>query len=202
MLSDLTQEPLTRLLVNATRLGSTAGPELAEAHRRVGRALGRVLANFVPLEDYDIQHVTGPSRGVRIKEGAEPVILALMRAGLFIAEGIWETLPGSSLVPWASRGGTPLPVIPVNGRTVIVVDSVINTGESLRPVLDAVTRHRPGGIAVGALVAHRPTAQSLEREYPQVNFVVARLSDHSYTGRGVTDTGARLFGTTSWPSER
>ncbi len=201
MIEHLTGDPLTRLLVNRTRLASTAGPALARAHRGVGRALAQVVARHLSLEDYEIQHVTGTQRGVRVTPGAEPVFMALMRGGLFVAEGLWECFPDSALVPWKADGDN-IPHLPTDNRPVVIVDSVIDTGETLRPVLRGVLRIHPMPTMVATLVAYRPTALALEREFPSVTFAIARLSDHQYKGRGPTDTGGRLFGTTTWPSER
>ena len=52
------------------------------------------------------------------------------------------------------------------------------------------------------LVGYGPAVKALADERPEVDFVAARLSERSYVGKGGTDTGARLFGTTTWPSER
>lgn len=200
MLIDHSDEPLLRLLVNATRQAQLKGPALAEAHRDVGRQLARSVARHLVLEDFEIQHVTGRSTGVRLKAGAEPVILAVMRAGLFLAEGVWCSLPESSLL--LHNDGTDLQGASMHGRPLIIVDSVINTGRSIRDVLSAVSVLQPASIAVVALVAYRANLQVLVDDFPDVFFHVARLSDHSYVGRGTTDTGARLFGTTNWGSER
>lgn len=201
MIQHLTDDPLTRLLVNDTRLSTTVGPDLARAHRAVGRSLAAILARLIALEFYEIQHVTGPQQGVRIQPGSAPVFLALMRGGLFVAEGLWECFPGSALVPWKNEGDA-FPYLPTDGRPIVIVDSVIDTGESLRPVLQAALARAGNVVIVASLVAYRPTALALEMEFPDVPIIVARLSDHQYKGRGSTDTGGRLFGTTTWPSER
>jgi uracil phosphoribosyltransferase len=201
MIRDLTNDPLARLLVNRTRLATTESTELVEAHRRVGELLAQVIAKELSLEEYDIQHVTGPSRGVRLTSGKEPIIIALLRAGLFLAEGIRESLPGSSLVLLSGHDDD-LPVMSVSGRPLVLVDAVINTGASIRPLIGKLRGPTEQKVMVSALVGHRPGVEALARDFPTVEFVLARLSDHSYVGKGSTDTGARLFGTTGWPSER
>jgi len=120
-----------------------------------------------------------------------------MRAGLFVAEGLWSSIPGAALVPW---GGEPadLSAVPLEGRPVIVVDSVINTGRSIHKTLDLLEVRRPAWITVAALVANSKGLASCASRWPDVEFAVARVSSRSYVGRGGTDTGARLFGTTSW----
>lgn len=188
-----------RLLVNTTRQADLAGPALAEAHRNVGRRLAGSVAGQILLEDIAINHVAGASTGVRVKAGSEPIIVAVMRAGLFVAEGVWSSLPGSSFVLHSE--GSSLADLPAKGRTVVVVDSVINTGQSIREVLSAVAPLQPSSIAVATLVAYRRHLKVLEDEFPTVDFHIARVSDRSYVGQGSTDTGARLFGTTSWKCE-
>jgi len=176
------------------------GPQLAQAHRDVGRALASTIAGYLPLDEVEIEHVTGRSTGVRVRAGSEPIVVALLRAGLFVAEGIWERLPGSALV-LHNHGGNHIDAIPA-GRLVVVVDAVINTGRSLRAILDQVGARGAERVVVVALVGYRPAVEALAMEMPGVDFVAARLSDHSYVGRGGTDTGARLLGTAEWRSER
>lgn len=188
-----------RLFVNSTRQADLAGSALADAHREVGRRLAGSLAQNLILEHVAINHVAGVSSGVRVKSGSEPIIMAVMRAGLFLAEGIWSSLPGSSFVLYDES--ISLQSMPARERTVVIVDSVINTGRSIREVLRAVRPLEPANIAVAALVAYRSNLEVLVDEFPDVDFHVARMSDRSYVGRGLTDTGARLFGTTTWSCE-
>lgn len=188
-----------RLFVNATRQADLAGPALADAHREVGCRLAGSVAQHLILEHVAINHVVGASSGVRIKPGSEPIIVAVMRAGLFLAEGIWSAMPSSSFVLY--DGDVSLQAIPARERTVVIVDSVINTGRSIREVLSAVRLLEPSKIVVAALVAYRSNLEMLVGEFPDVDFHVARMSDRSYVGRGGTDTGARLFGTTTWGCE-
>jgi uracil phosphoribosyltransferase len=201
MLIDRTNDPIMRLLVDATRRADTAGPALARAHREVGRALAAAVAGYLPLEEVEIEHVAGKSTGVRVQPGAEPIFVALLRAGLFLAEGLWECFPGSALLLHGGHAETLAP-LPAPGRSVVVVDAVINTGRSLRAVLGEVLRAGPAKTVVVTLVGFRPTIEALTAELPEIDIVAARLSDRSYVGRGGTDTGGRLFGTTTWKTER
>lgn len=193
MLVDLTTDPLMQLLVDATRRAETAGASLAHAHRNVGRALAHAVARHLPLDSVAIEHVAGPSTGVRIKPGSEPTVIALMRAGLFVAEGLWESLPGSSLVLQHGEPGDRLPGF--TGRITVVVDAVVNTGTSMVRMLEAVRAAEAAKIISVALVAYRPTIEKLAEQLADVEFIAARLSERSYVGRGGTDTGFRLFGT-------
>jgi len=200
MLTDHSEAPLMRLLVDRTRREEVRGPALAQVHREIGRLLASDVARSLPLADVAIQHPTGVATGVRIVPGGEPIVLALMRAGLFLAEGVWEALGAASLVPCAAEAAE-LERVPATDRVVVVVDSVINTGRSIRRWLDALAERRPRQRVVATLVGYRPTMAGLVADYPDVHFVAARLSDRSYVGKATTDTGSRLFGTEQWRLE-
>ena len=168
--------------------------------RQIGRLLAADVARSLTLADVAIQHPTGTATGVQIVPGGEPIVLAVMRAGLFVAEGVWEALGAASLVPCAA-GVAELGRVPAADRVVVVVDSVINSGRSIRRWLDALAEQRPRQRVVATLVSYRPTMAGLVADYPDVHFVAARLSDRSYVGKAATDTGSRLFGTEQWRLE-
>ncbi len=186
-----------RLLVDRTRRASVAGPALAQAHREVGAALAPFAGQRCSLEPVPIDHVAGPSQGVELGQGEAPIVLVLMRAGLFVAEGIWSCLHGAALLPWDGQPGALL-AAPIEGRPVIVVDSVINTGRSINQTMELLGDLQPRWISVAALVANSAGLNSCLSRWPEVDFAIARVSSRSYVGRGSTDTGARLFGTTGW----
>lgn len=116
-----------------------------------------------------------------------------------MADGLWERLLGASLVPLASGARLELPAA---GRTVIVVDAVINTGRSLCGVLNRVQVIGAARILVVAFVGYRPSVVELSEKRPEVDFVAARLSERSCVGRRSTNTGVPLFGTATWEEQR
>ena len=197
MIYDRSDCSVMQLLVNETRRADVRGPALAAAHRAVGAQLAPYAACRSGLQPIDIDHVAGPSRGVALGERDAPVVLVLMRAGLFVAEGIWAALPGAALVPW-SGDAAELRHLPLASRPLIVVDSVINSGRSIGRALRAALPRQPSWISVAALVANEQGLGSQAAEWPNVDFAIARVSQRSYVGKGTTDTGARLFGTTGW----
>jgi uracil phosphoribosyltransferase len=148
-----------------------------------------------------IPHVQGSATGVSVAFGEEPVIFAMLRAGLFLAEGMWESFPTASLVLQPGHGA-PVVALPAATGPLVIVDAVINSGKSVRDLLSALQLAGRRPVVVATLVGFRPTMESLCVEYPAVEFVAARISDRSYVGNGSTDTGSRLFGTTSWAAER
>ena len=197
MLHDRSDDAAMQLLVNKTRLASCSGPSLAAAHRRVGAALAPWVAQKLQLVEVPIEHVAGPSIGVALAESSTPIIVVLMRAGLFVAEGLWEVLDTASLVPWSGDAAT-LAELPVAGRPLILVDAVINSGKSIVGAMELLAPRTPASITVVTLVANGQGLQHVMQAWPDVDFIAARVSKRSYVGKGGTDTGARLFGTTQW----
>lgn len=191
MLIDHTADPIMRLAINRIRMASTTGAALARAHREVGRLLATDVCASLPLEPVTILHPTGEATGDQITPGYEPIIVAMLRSGLFLAEGLWETIDRAGFLLLQNRID---PVMFPTKRSIVLVDSIVNTGGSMRRVLDAIgNRDKPVFAIIG--IAYQGGLHALISDYPAVTFVVGRVSHHTYIGQGVTDTGQRLFGT-------
>jgi len=200
MNADYSSDPVVQLAVNHTRLAHVRGAELAEAHRRVGILLARSVGAGIELDEVSIDHVAGLSSGVALRAARAPVVLAMMRSGLFLAEGIWSCIPGAALVPW-NADHDELADVPLKDRPVILVDAVLNTGSSLLRALELVRSRNPRSISAVSLTAYEGGLNRTMELAPDVTFVTARVSQRSYVGTGKTDTGSRLFGTTDWSAE-
>ena len=82
-------------------------------------------------------------------------------------------------------------------QTIILVDSVINRGESIRRCIHTLQELRPVLPRVFVLtgVMQSKASIALPQEFHRVQFLALRVSENQYTGKGGTDTGNRLFGT-------
>jgi len=145
--------------------------------------------------DVPIPHVQGKTvLGVAIRDEKGVTIAAMMRAGEPLARGVYRVIQGARFV-YHSPGN----LLHVPGHTLILVDSVINSGKSIRDELGALSA--PGGgpfhgrIFVVSDVMQQEASEALPREFPAVRFFALRVSGNKYTGSGGTDTGNRLFGT-------
>ncbi|KAH6851360.1 uracil phosphoribosyltransferase-domain-containing protein [Chaetomium sp. MPI-CAGE-AT-0009] len=199
-----TDEKATKLLMAPTRDARVFGPVLRKAHKRVGWYLATsFLADLVGLEQYDIPHVQGHStEGHRIRHENRTTIVALMRGGEPMAEGVNGALPSAMFL----HAKTPDELGPqhVKGqRTVVLVDSVVNSGKS---IVEFVQRIRnldatifivvvAGVVQAKSLASAGLLGRVLETDRA-LGLVALRLSDNRFQGRGGTDTGNRLFNTT------
>lgn len=200
-LKHFTTRHAVRLLATESRRTDTTPFALSRSHIALGRFVASEMVDDLPLEAREIQHPQGIRQGWQVVDEHKVVIVVLMRAGLYAAEGVREMLPNSRIVHVSSPRGTGLEqsqldaLGPICDRTIILVDSVVNTGASIEPIIIQLRSGNARWIAVLALVTPVPTAERLERDHPDVHFYFARISENSYVGKGSTDTGNRLFGT-------
>ena len=158
--------------------------------------LAQRLANELAPCVTNIPHVQGGlAQAVGIKDAHLITILALMRGGEPMARGVFDIFPQATFVHYREENNCATCLPDLTGHVVILVDSVINSGASIRRAVNAII-NSCSRIFVVAGVMQAQASIELPREFPMVRFYSLRISDNQYTGRGVTDTGNRLFGTT------
>jgi uracil phosphoribosyltransferase len=194
------------VLATATRNAENFGPALQAIHERVGMLLADKLVEEYPttfLQYREFPHVAGGTFMGAEYDGSNTVILPLMRGGEPMARGVYQRLPKASFIHFYEE----LPpraeeLMTTRTQNVILVDSVINKGDSMRRALDYLARTifearctRVLRIYVITGVMQQTAYDTLPLEYPRVCFSTLRVSKNQYTGKGGTDTGNRLFGT-------
>jgi uracil phosphoribosyltransferase len=122
------------------------------------------------------------------------LILPLMRGGEPMSRGVHQRFPSAQLVHWYDNGNPP-PMSLEKTTDVLIVDSVVNQGRSVRSVLQYLFRQVNKSFRVYVLtgVMQKDASLTLPLDYPRVRFLALRVSENSYTGQGGTDTGNRLF---------
>ncbi|KAK1995252.1 uracil phosphoribosyltransferase [Colletotrichum falcatum] len=190
-----------KLLMTPTRDAAVAGPSLRAAHHQVGRYLAtEFLTSVLGVEEYAIAHVQGRTTdGYRLVDENRTAVVALMRGGEPMALGVSEAFPRAMFL----HAGGPGDLTPENTagmKTVVLVDSVINSGKTIvefvRRIRELDTVERI--VVVAGVVQDRAVSDVLEplASAADLSVVALRLSEKKFTGRGGTDTGNRLFNTT------
>ncbi|KAH7120460.1 uracil phosphoribosyltransferase-domain-containing protein [Dactylonectria macrodidyma] len=198
-----TDKDAAKLLTSPTRDASVAGPALREAHSHVGRYLAvEFVSRLIGLEEYAIPHVQGhQTTGHRLHNEQETSIVALMRGGEAMAFGVNEVFPQAMFIHAASAADIKEHHV-ARQRTVILVDSVVNSGKTLIEFIEHVHDLQAnirivvvaGVVQAEALSETHALTQLMGRHGASI--VALRLSDNKYTGTKNTDTGNRLFNTT------
>ena len=198
-----TDKNAAKLLATPMRDAAVAGPNLREAHRRVGHYLAiENLADVIGIEPCPIQHVQGKTTsGYQLFHEQKSIIVALMRGGEPMALGVSDAFPRAMFV----HASDPENLKPhhLDGQiTVILVDSVVNTGKTIVEFVQHVRKLHAtirivvvAGVVQDQCVTKDGFKQALA-PYGKVHLVALRLSETKFTGSGTTDTGNRLFNTT------
>lgn len=201
-----TEKNAAKLLMTPMRDAKLAGPVLREAHRRVGWYLAtELLPDVIGIEEYSIAHVQGHhTSGYRLLHEEKITIVALMRGGEAMALGLNDALPLAMFVH-ASRPEDIMLHHLKGQRTIVLVDSVVNSGKTVAQFLQHVRNLQVfirivivAGVVQAQSIADGPFAQELNR-HTKVSLVALRSSKNKFTGKGNTDTGNRLFNTTRLP---
>ena len=196
-----------KLLATPMRDAAVAGPDLREAYRRVGWYLViEFLADVIGLEPSPIRHVLGhPTSGYQLFHEQQTTIVALMRGGEPMASGVNDAFPLTMFV--YARDADDIKLHHLQGQlTVILVDSVVNTGKTIIEFVQHVRRLHAtirivvvAGVVQAQCVSGSSTLNQTLALHAKLHLIALRLSDTKFTGTGTTDTGNRLFNTTHLP---
>lgn len=158
------------------------------------------MADAIGVEKYEIPHVLGkPTDGYRLFQEKKTIIIPLMRGGEPMAFGVSDAFPLATFVH-AKDPGDVKPHHLEGMKTVLLVDSVVNSGKSVVEFVEHVLKLQPTiriVVIAGVVQADSVGEDGLLTKCLAGHTVVAlRLSENKYTGSGGTDTGNRLFNTT------
>ncbi|KAF8161695.1 uracil phosphoribosyltransferase [Crassisporium funariophilum] len=199
----LTDTPAAQVLMTSTRDASISGPELRRAHEKIGWFLAtQCITKVIGLENREIAHVQGYTvTGHSLRNESRTIIIALMRGGEPMAFGVNEAFPQASFVH--ARHAADLRAEHLLGqRTVVLVDSVVNSGKSVVEFVQHIRRLQAelqivvvAGVVQEQALLRGELYEQLSREGGRLRIVALRLSRNKFTGKGGTDTGNRLFNT-------
>ncbi len=144
-----------------------SGPKLMNAHIELGREIGQAINKKLHL----------------LKE--ETTVVAMLRGGVFFAQGIYEILDCKFDMYYPKHESYKRP----KTKYVILVDEVINTGKTLKEMIDEDT-------IVATCVINEKAVQLFGN-----NLFIARTSKNSFIGKEIKkqvgkegpDTTSRLF---------
>lgn len=194
-INNFADENIFKILNTQSRRADLTPGQLSKIHVKLGELISHKILQTIDLEDIEIQHVQGIRKGIGIAANEKILIIAQMRSGLFVAEGIKEIFDGKYRFEMMETENDLRKIMHKYDPeyNVIVADSVINTGKTMKNILDSLIKKRYKKIFVVTLVINSNGVKLLE-DYKDVELYVARISDNFYKGTGNTDTGNRLFG--------
>ena len=162
---ELEKTETVKTLISITKSDSgISGPELAKAHMELGKLLAERMPKFDP---------------------EDTTIVAMMRGGIFFAEGMYFSMgcKFQTYDPKHEEFKRP------DTKNIIIVDSVINTGKTIRDILNP-------DMLVACCVINETAVSMFESQLYTV-----RVSKNFYVGNNIRkqegkvgpDTTMRLF---------
>ena len=200
--------PLIQHKLSLMRDKSTPTILFRQLLKEIALLMGYELTRNLPMTEVEIETPVAPMVAPIIK-GKKIAVVAILRAGLGMAESMIELIP-SARVGHIGLYRDPKTKRPVQyfsklpepeGRIFILCDPMLATGHSAAAAVDVLNK---AGVAdrdirLLALVAAPEGVEVLMQAHPDVEAYAAaldeRLNDHAYIVPGLGDAGDRLFGT-------
>ena len=141
-------------------------------------------------------------------DGKKVVLIAILRAGLGILDGMLQLMPSARVghIGMYRDAKTLQPIeyfykVPekLEDRDVLVCDPMLATGNSAVAAITRIKKSKPGSLKFVCLLACPEGLKTFHEAHPDVPVFTAavdeRLNDHGYILPGLGDAGDRLYGT-------
>jgi uracil phosphoribosyltransferase len=199
--------PLVQHKLTIMRKADTSTASFRRLLREISMLLAYEATRGLKLREEPIETPIGPMTGVQL-EGKKVVLIAILRAGLGILDGMLELMP-SARVGHVGMYRDPKTLEPVEyfykvpqnleERDVLICDPMLATGNSAVAAVARIKKSTPGSLSFVCLVACPEGIKTFQEAHPDVPIYTAaideKLNDHGYIVPGLGDAGDRLFGT-------
>jgi uracil phosphoribosyltransferase len=199
--------PLVQHKLSLMRSKETSTSTFRNLLREISMLLAYEVCRDLPTTLVSIETPIAPMMAP-ILDGKKTVVVAIMRAGSGILDGMLEILP-SARVGHIGLYRDPKTLaaveyyykVPDNmgDRDAIVVDPMLATGNSAIAAVDRLKESSPRSIKFVCLLTCPEGISAFHAQHPDIPIYTAaideRLNEHSYIVPGLGDAGDRLFGT-------
>ncbi|WP_339782019.1 uracil phosphoribosyltransferase [uncultured Thalassospira sp.] len=200
--------PLIQHKLTYMRKVDTSTKTFRQLLREIALLMGYEITRELPVSFEEIQTPICKMKAPLI-HGRKLAVVPILRAGLGMADGLIELMPSARIghIGMYRDPETHLPVeylvkLPeVEGRTFILVDPMLATGNSAVAAIDVLNKHgvKDQDIRFMALVAAPEGMRVFQKAHPDVPVYTAgldeKLNEKAYIVPGLGDAGDRLFGT-------
>jgi uracil phosphoribosyltransferase len=199
--------PLVLHKLTLMRDKNTPSAVFRQLLREISLLLAYEVTRDLPMTTQAIETPVAPMEAPILK-GKKLVIVSVLRAGNGLLEGMLDLLP-SARVGHIGMYRNPETLQPVEyykklptdiaERTVIVVDPMLATGNSVAAAIDRIKETGATDIRFVCLLAAPEGVAHVHATHPDVPVFTAavdsHLNDHGYIVPGLGDAGDRMFGT-------
>jgi uracil phosphoribosyltransferase len=199
--------PLVQHKLTLMRSKDTSTSTFRNLLREISMLLAYEVCRDLPTTLVSIETPIAPMMAPRL-DGKKTVLIAIMRAGSGILDGMLQILP-SARVGHIGLYRDPKTLaaveyyykVPDNmgDRDAIIVDPMLATGNSAVAAVARLKESSPRSIKFVCLLTCPEGISAFHAQHPDIPIYTAavdeRLDDHSYIVPGLGDAGDRLFGT-------
>ena len=199
--------PLIAHKMSILRAGETGSKKFRELIREITQLEVYEATRELPTRPCEIMTPLTAMQ-TRCLDGATPVIVPILRAGLGMVDGFFDLIPTSRVgflgmyrneetfkpVPYYEKLPGDLAVSPI-----FVLDPMLATGGSGSAAVSYIKEQGGKDIVFMCIVAARPGVARLLEDHPDVRVFAAEfdeeLTPSAYITPGLGDAGDRLYGT-------
>ena len=194
MVLNFENKNIFKVLSTEARRADLTPNQLANVHENLGALLSYELLEYIDLDEIEIKHVQGIRKSLSIAKSEKFIIIALMRGGLYVAEGMKEIFDGKYNLEFLFDSNLSFldKYKDLSKYNLIIVDSVINTGKSIDNILNKIKLENFKRTFITTLILQEKAVEKYDKN-EKVILLTARISKNFYIGKGKTDTGNRLF---------
>ena len=201
------EHPLIKHKLTLMRRKETSTAQFRALLSEIALLLGYEAMRDLKLTEETIETPLMEMKAQKL-EGKKLVLIAIMRAGQGIVDGMLQLVPSARVGhvglyrdPKTLKAVEYYYKVPqqLEDRDVLVCDPMLATGNSAIAALDRLKQSKPASLRLVCLLACPEGIANLASAHPDVPIITAavdeRLNDHGYILPGLGDAGDRLFGT-------
>lgn len=202
----ISKHPLLMQKLALLRDMNTKTPEFRRTMKDIGIILGIELMYSFPTKDIKVKTPLGVANCKILAK--EIVVVAILRAGLGLMDGIIEILPQAKQahIGIYRDEETLKPVkyylrFPeeLNDRIIIITDPMLATGGSAIEAINIVKSRGAKHIYFMSVISSKHGVETVKKHHPDVKIFTAaideKLNENGYIVPGLGDAGDRMFGT-------
>ena len=199
--------PLIQHKLTMLRDKKTGVKDFRELVDELSNLMAYEVTRDIELKEVNIETPIAKTKG-RMISGKKMAIVAILRAGLGMVDGILKLIPSAkvghvgmyrdpeTLKPVSYYGKLPKDI---DKREIIVVDPMLATGGTAVATIEYIKGHTKSNIKFMCLVAASEGIKVIHEKFPDVVIYTATvdegLNSHAYIVPGLGDAGDRLYGT-------
>lgn len=199
--------PLIQHKITLIRDKNTQVKEFRELVDELSNLIAYEATREIELKEIEIETPISKTKS-KIISGKNIAIIAILRAGLGMVDGILKLIPPAKVghIGMYRDPETLKPVeyyaklpFDIKERKVIIVDPMLATGGTAVSCIDYIKKCGTVDLKFMCIIAAQEGINMVQKYHPDVKIYTAavdeRLNSHGYIVPGLGDAGDRLFGT-------